>query len=247
MNVNKNVIRAGVAAGAIGVLALAAPVIFMAAQAGAGLVALGLVGLAALAFIKTIPLWGQKLENWVLRARKNEAASNPIEQLQNFLKQKAAQVADFKSAVAMISTQIRSLEDMVKQRKRERPGYDASNQEASIVAMKQAYENLRQKYVNAEQALLELKLAIDDKTFEWKFSQAGQAALANLNATSGQEIMEQMLADTAFASVTDNFNRVFAELELEAQYLTDSKQLSYNNGMVIDVSAINLNSAQLVK
>lgn len=244
---NKNVFRAIFAVGAIGALALLLPVILMAAQAGIGLILLAAIGIVGFGILKALPLIGQKLENSILSARKNEAMKNPIEQLQNFLMQKAKQVADFKAAVANIGSQIKSLEDMVKQRKRERPGYDATAQENSIAAMKQAHETLRQKYVNAEQALAELRLAIDDKTFEWKFSQAGQKALATLNATSGQELMEQMLADTAFASVTDNFNKVFAELELEAQHLTEAKQLSYNNGMVIDVSSINLNQVEYAK
>ena len=238
---NKTGFRILFVVGSFAVLALLLPVIMMAVQAGIGLLALGAIGLAGMAFIRSLPLIGQKLENAILSARKNEAAKNPIEQLQNFLMQKAKQVSEFKAAVANIGAQIKSLEDMVKQRKRERPGYDSSAQESSIAAMKSAHETLRTKYVNAEQALAELRLAIDDKTFEWKFSQAGQKALATLNATSGQELMEQMLADTAFASVTGNFNKVFAELEIEAQHLTEAKQLSYNNGMVIDVSSINLN------
>lgn len=244
---NKNVFRVAFGVGAIAVLALLAPLIIMAAQAGIGLILLGAIGIVGFGVLKSLPLMGQKLENYILGARKSEAMKNPIEQLQNFLMQKAKQVSDFKSAVANIGAQIKSLEDMVKQRKRERPGYDATSQESSIAAMKQAHETLRQKYVNADQALIELRLAIDDKTFEWKFSQAGQKALATLNATSGQELMEQMLADTAFASVTDNFNKVFAELELEAQHLTDAKQLSYNNGMVIDVSSINLQQLEYAK
>ena len=101
------------------------------------------------------------------------------------------------------------------------------------------------KYKNAEASLGELKIAIQDKEFEWKFSQAGQAALASLNASSGEELMQQMLADTAFASVSDNFNKVFAELDIEAQRLTDSKQLTFGQDMVIDVSSINLSKVKV--
>lgn len=64
--------------------------------------------------------------------------------------------------------------------------------------------------------------------------------MASLNATSGKELMEAMLADEAFSSVTDNFNKVFADLEMEARHLTDVKQLEFASGMTIDVSAINL-------
>lgn len=241
---NEKAFKALFAVGAVAALALLAPVIFLAAQATAGLLILGVLSIAGLGLAKSLPLIGQKLENSIVKARKAEATKNPIEQLQNFLMQKAQQVAEFKSAVAMIGAQIKSLQDMVTQRKKERPGYDASSQESSIEAMRTAHATLTQKYVNAEKALGDLKLAISDKEFEWKFSQAGQKALATLNATSGQELMEQMLADTAFASVTDNFNHVFAELELEAKNLTNAQQLEYSPGMTIDVSSINLEYAR---
>ena len=237
---NQKVFRIGAVVASVLVLALVAPIIWAAASAGVGLIALGVVGLIGFGLIQMLPYFGQKIENSVLKMRKAEARTNPIEQLQNFLRQKAQQVADFKAAVAQIGGQIRSLEDMVAQRKRERPGYDATAQERSIQAMKDAYDTLKSKYINAEKALADLKLVIQDKEFEWKFSQAGQQAMQTLNATSGKELMEAMLADEAFSSVTDNFNKVFADLEMEAQHLTTAKQLSFDSGMTIDVSAINL-------
>ena len=237
---NQKVFRIGVVVAAVAAMALIAPVIWMAASAGIGLIALGVIGIVGFGLIQMIPYFGQKIENSVLKLRKAEARGNPIEQLQNFLRQKAQQVADFKAAVSSIGAQIKTLEDMVAQRKRERPGYNAAPQEVSIAAMREAYTALKGKYINAESALSDLKLAIQDKEFEWKFSQAGQAAMASLNATSGKELMEAMLADEAFSSVTDNFNKVFADLEMEAKHLTDVKQLEFASGMTIDVSEINL-------
>lgn len=237
---NKNLFRIGAVVASVVVLALVAPIIWAAASAGVGLIALGVIGIIGFAVLQALPYFGQKIENTVLKLRKAEARQNPIEQLQNFLRQKAQQVADFKSAVSGIGAQIKSLQAMVEQRKRERPGYDATPQERSIQAMSEAYEALKQKYLNAEKALADLKLAIQDKEFEWKFSQAGQAAMQSLNATSGKELMEAMLADEAFSSVTDNFNKVFADLEMEAQHLTKAKELTFDSGMTIDVSAINL-------
>ena len=239
---NQNVFRAGFAVAALAVLALLSSVIWFAASAAFGLMAIGAMALVGIGVIQMLPLLGQKLENTVLKLRKAEARGNPIEQLQNFLRQKAQQVADFKVAVTTINGQIKNLQDMVNQRKRERPGYDATAQEKSIAAMTDAYNALRQKYKNAENALAELQLAIQDKEFEWKFSQAGQQAMQSLNATSGKELMEAMLADEAFSSVTDNFNKVFAELEMEAENLTSAKQLSFSDGMTIDVSSINLSN-----
>ncbi len=238
---NKTVLfRVGFAAAAVVFLALIAPVIWAAASAGVGLLALGVIAAVGMGAIQFLPYLGQKLENLVLNLRKSEARTNPIEQLQNFLRQKAQQVTDFKAAVTSIGAQIKSLQSMVDQRKKERPGYDATAQERSIKAMTDVYTMQVQKYKNAEKALEDLKLAIQDKEFEWKFSQAGQKAQAALSATSGKELMEAMLADEAFSAVTENFNTVFAELELEAQHLTESKQLQFDQGMTLDLTAINL-------
>jgi hypothetical protein len=238
----QNIYRVGVVVAAVALLAIVAPIIWAAASAGIGLIALGIIGLVGFAIIQALPYFAQKVENTVLKMRKAEARENPIEQLQNFLRQKAQQVADFKAAVATIGGQIKNLRDMVDQRKRERPNYDATAQEKSIAAMQDAHNVLKQKYVNAENALAELKLVIQDKEFEWKFSQAGQQAMKTLNATSGKELMEAMLADEAFSSVTENFNKVFAELEMEAQHLTATKQLAFDQGMVLDISNINLSN-----
>lgn len=237
---NQNVYRAGVVVAAVALLAIIAPVIWAAASAGIGLIALGVIGIVGFGVVQALPYFAQKIENTVLKLRKSEARANPIEQLQNFLRQKAQQVADFKAAVATIGGQIKNLQAMVDQRKKERPNYDASAQEKSIAAMQDAYNALKQKYINAENALAQLREVIQDKEFEWKFSQAGQQAMQNLNATSGKELMEAMLADEAFSSVTENFNKVFADLEMEAQHLTAAKQLSFDQGMVLDVSNINL-------
>lgn len=237
---NKNIFRVGFVVASVILLGLLAPFIWVAVQAGVGLVAIAGMAALGLGVIQMLPFIGQKLENTVLKLRKSEARTNPIEQLQNFLRQKAQQVADFKVAVTSIGAQIKTLQSMVDQRKRERPGYDASAQEKSIKAMSDVFNMQVQKYKNAEQALDELKLAIQDKEFEWKFSQAGQKAQAALSATSGKELMEAMLADEAFSAVTENFNTVFAELEMEAQHLTETKQLEFDQGMTIDLSTINL-------
>lgn len=242
---NQNILRGGIAIGAIAILAIVAPVIWMAASAGVGLIALGAIGIVGFGLIQMLPYFGQKIENSVLKLRKAEARGNPIEQLQNFMRQKAQQVADFKAAVSTISGQIKNLQAMVDQRKKERPNYDASAQEKSIQAMTDAYNALKQKYINAENALAQLREVIQDKEFEWKFSQAGQAAMQNLNATSGKELMEAMLADEAFSSVTENFNKVFADLEMEAQHLTATKSLEYDAGMTLDLSNINLTKVKV--
>ena len=264
-------LRIAAGAGVLGILALAAPLIWAAASAGVGLIVLLVLGALGVGIMQALPLLGQKWENKLLAARKAEARRNPIEQLQNFLMEKAKRVGLFKQAVVQIGTPIKSLSDMLDDRKRTKPGYDASKQEAALAAMRQAHQVLEAKYRRAEEALgpqmdvdavvdvllaaaadaqpvadAALRAIIDDKRFEWSFGQAGQAAIAQLNAASGEDLLNQMLADEAFASVRDNFNQVFAELELEASKLSSQQQLTFGSGMTLDLTSIHIPELQPV-
>ncbi|MCL2160755.1 MAG: hypothetical protein FWH56_02540 [Betaproteobacteria bacterium] len=233
-------LRLGIGVGVLAVLALAAPLIWSAVSAGVGLIIVFALALLAIGIVQALPLLGQKWENRLLTGRKNEARKNPIEQLQNFLQKKAKRVALFRQAVIQIGTQIKGLGDMLEERRRTKPGYDASKQEAALASMRQAHQALESKYRRAEEALDQLREVIDDKKFEWSFGKAGQAAMAQLNAASGEDLFNKMLADEAFASVRDNFNQVFAELELEAGRLNSQNQLTFGDGMTIDLSAIHI-------
>lgn len=224
----------------LGAIAALAPIIWAAVIGGVGLLALVLIGAVGVAMFQALPLLGQKLENRLLASRKAEARDKPIEQLQNFLLQKRQRVVAFKQSVVAIGAQIKSMGDMIEERKRHKPGYDATRQENAVKAMKEAHALLVFKYQNAEAALVQLNEVVADKKFEWKFGQAGQAALQNLNATSGQELLNQMLADEAFDSVRDNFNQVFSELEMEAEKLSNAKALSPGDGMAIDLASITM-------
>lgn len=233
-------IKAGIAVGTIGILAALSSVIIAAATAGASLLLLLVIGLVGAGVLKAIPFMGQKLENKLLSLRKGEARQNPIEQLQNFFIQKREKVNQFKSAVTQIGSQIRNLTSMLAERRRAKPNADLSRQEESLEAMKKAHSALVTKYQNAEKALVELQEVIEDRKFEWNFAKAGQQAISAMNATSGEDIINLMLADEAHASVLNNFNSVFADLEMEASKLSTANQLDYGNGITIDVSAIKL-------
>lgn len=235
-------LRIWAAVAAIVALGLLSQVIWSAAVAGAGLLVLGGICIVGIGLLQALPLLGQKWENRLLALRKQEARLNPIEQLQNFMAQKAQRVQQFRASVIAIGTQIKSLEQMVADRKSERSHYDASKQLRQIESMKVAHARLIEKLQRAEIALQLLSEKVEDKKFEWKFSQAGQAALKSLNASGGQELVEEMLADEAFDSVRDNFNQVFAELELESAHLSIGKPLDHldMDGEAWDLPAVSL-------
>lgn len=239
-------VRVGGILASVGLLALAAPLIWGLVSAGAGLIALGVVALLGVTFFKALPMLGQLAENKILAARKAIARANPIEQLQNYLLTKQQRVAQFKSAVDAIGGQILSMEDMVADRKAAKQGADVSKQERSLAAMRAAHEKLLGKYQAANTALEQLRERIDDKKFEWQFGQAGQAALRSMNSTSGEDLLNEMLSDEAFSAVRDNFNRTFAELESEALTINNAKALEFD-GMTLDVSAIEIPEMAQVK
>lgn len=229
------------AAGALGLgLVLAVPILWGLVSAGMSLIVLGIIGMVLMAMVQAIPYFGQVLENRLLSAHKAEARKNPVEQLENFFIEKRSQVTQFKQAVAQILAQINKLKEMVDERKKAKPDYDPTKNIQSIQAMTSAYNALVDKYKKAEQALDELQNKIEEEKFNYQFAQAGQTAINSLNATSGEDVMNQILAGEAFDSIKDNFHKVFADLEFEANNLNNAQKLSYNDGMYLDVSNIQL-------
>ena len=229
-------LRIAAAAGALLALYLVFQIVWMAVSAALGLAALAAIGIVAVAMFQALPMLGQRWENGMLALRKAEARRNPIEQLQNYLLAKTAQVAQFGKAVSTIGAQIKGMSDMVDERRK--AGRDVSKQEGAIRQMTTAHAALLEKYKAANQALAQLRETIDDKKFEYAFAQQGQAAMNTLNAASGKEILNAMLADEAFSSVRDNFNQVFADLETEAAKLNAGSRLEYDGGLSIDLSSI---------
>lgn len=226
--------------GAVVILALLAPLIFTAVTAGLGLIALGALAIVGIGAFQALPYFAQKWENKLLSLRKAEARKNPIEQLQNFLGEKAIKVRDFKAAVTAIGAQIKSMQSMLDERIRTKPNYDASKQKKAIEAMTDGHALLVTRYKDAEAALVQLREVIEDQKFAWEFGKVGQAAISQLNAASGEELLNEMLADEAFSSVRDNFNQVFAALEMEAVKLSNTASIPYDDGMTLDLSSINL-------
>lgn len=235
-------IRLAAGFGGLAVLALLAPLIWAAVSAGVGLVVLLLIASTGIGIFQTLPLLAQKWENKVLELRREEARKRPIETLMNYLKQKKQFVKDFKDAVVSIGSQVRSSEDMVAERKRDKPNWDSSRKDKAIAEMKIAHQTLVQKYQAGEKALAELEEIIEDKKFDWKFGQVGGQAIEAMNALNGEDLVEEMLAGEAFDSVRDNYNAVFSALEVEAVKLNSNKALAFDDGMTIDLTSINLNN-----
>ena len=94
-------IRAIAAACGVAALAVFAPVVWLAASGGVGLLVLGGILGIGFAAVQALPLLGQKLENNLLNARKAEARRNPIEQLQNEVLRRAERLRAFRQACSL--------------------------------------------------------------------------------------------------------------------------------------------------
>ncbi len=237
--------------GAIAALAVLVPVIWAAVSAGLGLLALaGLLMSAGVAW-KWIPNLFLRVENRVreanqreqnrhLAALKAEARKNPIEQLQNYLHLKAQQLSSYESFVAQVGTQVRSIGDMLAARKREKPDRDYKKKDEALAAMQRAHQFHLGKAEAGRSALAALKEAVEDAQFDYQFGQVGQAAMRHMQALEGQDLLNEMLAAESFASVRDNFNQVFSEIEVQIGTINSAKQIDFGEGVTLDVSCIHI-------
>lgn len=233
-------VRIAAVAGVVAILALAAPFIWGAVSAGAGLMALVIMGMIAVALMQAIPLLGQIVENRILGARKKEARENPIEQRQNEFRRRKKQIEEARKAMAIIAAQIEGMKDMIRDQRKKDPNYDFTKHERSVEKMAQFYTAKMRKIDEADQALEEFKKLIERNIYEWNFAQQGKAALESLNAADQESILQEMLSDEAGRAIQDRFNTVCAELDAEVSSLNTEKRLEFDNGMTLDVSGIRI-------
>lgn len=227
-----------VAAVVLGVAALPAIywLVWTLVSIGVGLVVIGSVAAVLTASAMSAPMLLQKWENKLLGWRKSEARNNPIEQLQNFLMQKTAQVRAYEDATKKVGAQISTMADMVQNRKS--MGKDVTKQESSIAAMKAAYLQMKTRCRQYNDALTTMKDKIDDAKWQQQFATLGKEALGSVSANSGQDILNSILADESFEAARTNFNEVFADLDMEATKINDTKQLDFGGGVVLDLSNV---------
>jgi hypothetical protein len=232
-------LRAAVGIGVVGALALIAPVLWAAVSAGIGLIALGIVGVIGVGLFQTLPLLGQKLENRILDMRKAEARKRPIEQIQNSLMERSRRLDLYREAVERIGAKIKSRAQTVQDRMDAKSSYDPKRHLEALAVAKQAHQKMVLKYQECSDALVKMREKVDDAAFDWEFSEDFIQTKKDIKAASGQDLLDGILVDESFKAVRDQYNNVFASLELDIQSINTTQQLSYENGEVlIDLSDI---------
>lgn len=231
-----------VAAAGGGVLALAAfaPVLWLAAAGGAGLLVLGGLLAVGLAAVQTLPLLGQKLENALLSARKAEARRNPIEQLQNEMMRRANRLKSFRQALVKVGAQIESIEQMVAERRHKDPGHELKRQQDALHRLRQFQKINLNRLHEATAALDEFRFTVERKESEWRIALAIDEATEMMDPTAADNLMQDLLTDAALRSVQERFNAVFSELDVQmssmdspTRRLLDTESLGHMDALVL--------------
>jgi len=206
-----------VAAVVVGVLALAlfAPIVWLAATTGLGLLVLGAVLATGFAVFQALPLLGQKLENRLLAARKAEARRNPIEQLQNDIVRRAERLRAFGKALAIVGGKIESIAQMVAEHRQRDPNHVLDQQQRALQRLQQFYTLNLARLGQAKAALDDFSLTVKRKESEWTIALAIGDANDMLDPGASDNLLQGLLTDTALRTVQDRFNSVFAELDVQ--------------------------------
>jgi hypothetical protein len=208
-------VRAAAVVGAAGLLTIAAPFIWSAVAAGMGLAALAAMGAVGVVVFQSIPMGMQKLENRILHLRKAEAMRNPIEQLQNELLRRANKLRAFERALVTVGGQMESIAQMLEERRHKDPEHVLVRQERALERLRQFYGINLQRLQTAQSALEEFRFTIERKESEWRIALAIGEASDLLDPQAADNLVQDLLTDTALRSVQDRFNTVFSELDVQ--------------------------------
>ena len=208
-------VRALAVAAGLGLVAALAPIIWLAASGALGLLALGAIAACAFAVVQALPLLGQKLENRLLKLRKAEAQANPIEQLQMEVLRRAERLTAFRKALATVGGQIESITQMLQERRHKDPSHELEKQARALQRLQQFHSLNLQRLAQAQAALQEFRQTVERKNSEWTIAQAIDQTTQLLDPNAADQLMEDLLTDTALRSVQDRFNTVFAELDIQ--------------------------------
>lgn len=188
-----------------------APVIFLTIQGMIGLIIAGGIGFTA---IKFAPWFGMKVANWRLKAIKHEASKNPIETLQNQLREETVKLDDRKANIEKLNGQIRTFSDKVDDIKAQYGANDAGYLKLSrdVVDLRRVYAHRCEKWRIARAELDKFSEQIERGRMIWEAAQAAAAARETSGLTE-DEFFARLKTETAFDSIQQNYNAALASLD----------------------------------
>lgn len=221
-------------------LAFSAPLVWAAVSAGADIAALCAMGAIGFAALQALPLAAQRLENKVLALRKAEARRSPIEQLQNEMLRRAHRLKSFRSALVTVGGQIESIEDMMAKCRHQDPEHILDRQQRALQRLKQFHGVNLNRLVQAQAALEEFRLTVQRKESEWRIALAISDANELLDPNATDNLMQDLLTDTALRTVQERFNSVFAELDVQMSSMDSPARSLLDADNLDPMEALNL-------
>ena len=245
------------AVGAVVGLAVIMPLAIMAVQAGLALAAVAVLGAGGFVAWKKIPRWLLAIEhrerekvqqemNRHLAALKTEAKKNPIEQAENDYLRRSKQYEAFKRALEMIGGKVEAFGGKLARTKKEKPNYDLSQETAAYEKMKRFYTDRILRLKEAYMKLGKFKEKIEEARTKWEFQLDANDAIRAMNATDQEAKINEILTEVAFDSVQQEFDAVFAKLDVDAAELSSQNALEFGTGVTIDVSGIRIEEPEPV-
>lgn len=196
-----------------GVALIAAPTVFVLAQAlvGAVVAAVGafIIGSTAITFA---PVWSMKLANWKLKAIVGEATANPIETLQNLyiehrkeLEAKGQAIIDFEAEVGNFDDQLADF------RKRPDCADEVPRYEEISKRMHEGLATMKQCWTDFKTQVDDLAHKIEKAQAIYKMACAAQRVTA-LSGSAQSQVFDEIKQRVALDSVRTSMNRSFAAL-----------------------------------
>jgi hypothetical protein len=152
--------------------------------------------------------------NMRLKLIKAEAAKNPVETLQNDLKDKAQALSDRKDAIEKLNSQIRTFGDKVDEIRASYGAEDAGYLKLSrdLVDLRRVYAHRCEKWKEAREQLKLYEEEIKRANMIWEAAQAAAAARETSGLTE-DEFYAKLRAETAFDAIQKSYNDALASLD----------------------------------
>lgn len=234
----------------IGLLAAAAALGPVAAQAAASITNLLQAALAALglfAIFVFFPLFKRFLSNMVLKFMKAEARMNPIETLENDYLKKEKSLKDFVEFVTDMIAAHRVSQEELNALKEKFPDRDLGDRQGMVDKMGQAVNVLYEKAGDAKEKLAKYKNELEFIKADHQWSKRFSGALGKLQNVEGVDALDELLKGEAIGQVRQDVARAFAELDmLVAQEGTQSairnaNQIAHDTSReVLDIDVIEI-------
>lgn len=211
-----------------------APYIFTAITGLVGLIAAGGIMLGTWMVLPAVEAGAANLR---LKLIKGEAARNPVETLENDLRDKTVALDDRKTAIEKLNGQIRTFGDKVASIK-EKYGVNDSGYiklNGDLVDLKRISANRAEKWKEAHNQLGRYAESIDRAKMIWDAGNAAAAARESSGLTE-DDFYARLRSETAFDSIQEGYNQALASLDTSLLDSPAQAALSASDATTINIT-----------